>query len=402
MLSSENDTTSGSQQISSDKRHAFADLLEAIHRMISTLDLPALLEVILDEARGVVDYVGAAIVLRSRDELSTQICRGPMTEQGFAGTRVALQDAPISQLVIATQQPLVIPDVFDDTPLAVAFRRSAGNRLYGALDSMRCWMGIPMVLRGESVGLIAFGHSDPAHFSPHHGAALAPIANEAAIAIEHAQLYTQAHGLATELERQRMARELHDSVAQSLYSVVLYAESVRRMLVDGRSEQALDAVGVLKATALDALGEMRLIIHELRPPRLEELGLGGALRARLSTVEERAGVHGDLQVVEPLTLSMHQQQELFRLASEALNNVTKHARAKEVRVRLAQRGEVVHLEIIDDGVGFDVNAMPAGLGLQVMRERTAALSGEYEISSSPGKGTRVSFSIPAETGGILS
>ncbi len=198
-------------------------------------------------------------------------------------------------------------------------------------------------------------------------------------------------------ERQRLARELHDSVTQSLYSITLFAGAAAEQLADGTPARASHHLQLLQTTAQDALREMRLLIFELRPPVLEKEGLAGALRARLETVEARVGLHADLLVDGNRRLPLGVEEELYRIAQEALNNVLKHAGARQVTVSLNMEGPTVRVEIRDDGAGFDPAAVyeKGGMGLPGMRERAQRLGAKLSIDSMPGSGTRLSVEMPA-------
>jgi signal transduction histidine kinase len=196
-------------------------------------------------------------------------------------------------------------------------------------------------------------------------------------------------------ERQRLSRELHDSVTQSLYGISLYAEAAGRALRDGLSEPLAANLQEIRATTQEALGEMRLLLFELRPPLLQEHGLGAALQSRLQAVEARAGLATAFTCSVEQRLSPDQEQELYRLAQEALNNVLKHAHAARVSVKLTLAGGAANLEISDDGVGFDPSlASPGGFGLRGMRERVERLGGSLRIVSAPGTGTQVLAEVP--------
>jgi signal transduction histidine kinase len=196
-------------------------------------------------------------------------------------------------------------------------------------------------------------------------------------------------------ERQRLSRELHDSVTQALYGISLYAEAGSRALTEGDREPAAAHLQEIRDTTQEALGEMRLLLFELRPPLLQEHGLAAALRARLQAVETRAGLTTELECPGAERLPPDTEQELYRLAQEALNNVLKHAHAGRVRVRLAAAEGRVTLEVADDGVGFEPSLRSAGgLGLRGMRERAERLGGTLRIESAPGAGTRVRVEVP--------
>jgi PAS domain S-box-containing protein len=198
-------------------------------------------------------------------------------------------------------------------------------------------------------------------------------------------------------ERQRLARELHDSVTQSLYSLTLLAEAGRRMAAAGDLDRVGQYVGRLGETAQQALKEMRLLVYQLRPLALEAEGLAGALQHRLDAVEKRGGVQARLVVEGLVSLPARVEEALFRVAQEALNNALKHAGASAVTVTLCGGKGLVGLEITDNGRGFDpAQASGGGLGLTSMRERVDQLGGDFALLTGPGRGTTVSVRLKTE------
>jgi PAS domain S-box-containing protein len=196
---------------------------------------------------------------------------------------------------------------------------------------------------------------------------------------------------AVNAERGRLARDLHDSTTQALYSAMLFNETEKKLAAAGDLESAAyyrDRVGQV---VQQALREMRLLVFELRPPVLEREGLVGALRLRLDTVEHRAGVNARLDVGDLPTLPGNVIENLYRIALEALNNSLKHAGAEQVIVRLWQVGDAIALEVADDGQGFDPTDISdkGGFGLVSVRERVDRLGGELTITSAPGEGTTI-------------
>jgi signal transduction histidine kinase len=219
---------------------------------------------------------------------------------------------------------------------------------------------------------------------------LASIGQQVSLAIENAHLYNQAERSAAVAERTRLARELHDSVTQSLYSVTLYAQAVAARMAAGDYSTATQHVKELGDTAQEALREMRLLIFELRPMELEKNGLAAALQSRLDSVEARGGMKSELHVSGNLELPIPIQRELYHIAREALNNIFKHAYAHFVSIELAAEDEQVRMEICDDGIGFDLDRIqPGGLGLPGIQERVEKIGGELNIVSTPGSGTRI-------------
>jgi PAS domain S-box-containing protein len=190
-------------------------------------------------------------------------------------------------------------------------------------------------------------------------------------------------------ERSRLARELHDSVTQALYSVTLYAEATRLAFAAEKQDVAMENLRELHNIAREAMLDMRMLIFELHPPVLEEEGLIAALQARLAAVESRARLQTEIHVEGERRLSLPIEEELFRIALEALNNVIKHAKAQQVTINLNFETKGVCLEIIDDGVGFDpvVARQSGGMGLPGIEQRAQRIQGSLAIESTPGNGT---------------
>jgi signal transduction histidine kinase len=178
-----------------------------------------------------------------------------------------------------------------------------------------------------------------------------------------------------------------------LYSVNLFAKSGRNALEAGELDKLEHCLLKLGASAQQALKEMRLLVYELRPPALEQGGLPGALQRRLEAVEERVGVASQLLVDEMVELTRPVEDELYHIAVEALNNALKHSQASSVIVRLHANRERVCLQVLDDGIGFEPEAVQGGLGIVGMRERAARLGAELQITSLPGAGTKVIVSM---------
>jgi PAS domain S-box-containing protein len=197
-------------------------------------------------------------------------------------------------------------------------------------------------------------------------------------------------------ERQRLARDLHDSITQSLYSVSLLAEAARRHATEEHETAAAEFIGRLGNLAQQALRQMRLLVYELRPAVLETEGLVGALRHRLDAVEKRAGIQVNLVSGGERAIPTHVQGEMYRIAHEALNNALNHAAATAVTVRIDTLGDTVVLEVVDNGRGFDSRAPHPGQGLPTMREGSARIGGELTIHSTAARGTSVRLVVPLD------
>ena len=204
-------------------------------------------------------------------------------------------------------------------------------------------------------------------------------------------------------ERNRLARDLHDSVTQALYSQTLYAEAAARQLAHDNADRAADHLRRLKESAQQALREMRLLIFELRPAALEEAGLIAALQARLDAVEARTGITTVVDAPAEFHLAPDTETGLYWIAQEALNNALKHARADRIQLTLAEEQDRVVLTIADNGVGMETTAKrdaesniepdaarsQGTLGLRSMQERAANLGAQLTVTSAPGRGTTI-------------
>jgi PAS domain S-box-containing protein len=208
-------------------------------------------------------------------------------------------------------------------------------------------------------------------------------------------LEQQVREQAVAIERSRLARELHDSVTQALYGITLYAEAARLALSAEKRDVAAENLRELHNMAREAMIDMRMLIFELHPPVLEEEGLVAALQARLAAVESRARLETEIRVEGERRLPLLVEEELFRIALEALNNVIQHANAQRVILDLKFEDETTCLEIEDDGVGFDPAAARrgGGMGLLGIEERVRQIKGTFTIESAPGSGTALRVEV---------
>lgn len=195
-------------------------------------------------------------------------------------------------------------------------------------------------------------------------------------------------------ERARLARELHDSVTQTLFSLTLLSRAGNEAAADGDAARLAECLADLESGSLRALRQMRGLLFELRPAALQQGGLLEAVEARLNAVERRSGLRLDVSLGEMPRLPAELEAELYRVIVEGLNNVQKHAEASSLVLHLAQTETAIRLRIADDGRGFDPSPDEGGMGLTIIRERVARMGGSVSISSDPGRGTSVEASVP--------
>ena len=272
----------------------------------------------------------------------------------------------------------------------------AQAQVYQWPTDLTALLALPLRVNGGIIGVLDVVNKTGG-FTEEDVRVMSVFANQAAMAIEHARLQEQAEQVAVLEERQRLARELHDSVTQSLYSVTLYANAAALALAADKRDVVADYLRELQETAQEGMRDMRLLIFQLHPPVLEAEGLVAALQARLAAVEERAGLQTQFRVEGERRLPIIIEEDLYWIAQEALNNVRKHAEARHVLVHLHFTVKSVRLDVVDDGVGFDLQTMRAegrgGGGLRSIAERTLRLGGQLTHRSAPGEGTQLTIEV---------
>ena len=271
---------------------------------------------------------------------------------------------------------------------------------------MRSFMGVPIVFKGDVIG--AFYLTDKVAHDPRTTTAFTDadeetvgvLAAHAAVLMEHARLYEESRELSVLDERNRLARELHDAMTQTLFSLRLTLETAASMV--GSDPVRAEAELSTARTLLDAVfAELRVVIFELRPPALAHDGLVGTLGKHLEVVGRAHGLQVSLAAEGDGHLSPDRERELYRIIQEAITNAVRHAQASCIEIGLALGPTHVSVTVRDDGVGF-APAARAGrsrrLGLTSMRERAEALGGDVTVESQPGAGTTVQVEVPLAAG----
>ena len=378
-----------------ERTRELSSLLEISHTVASTLQLKPLLGLILDQLKTVVDYARSSIFTVEGEDLVFLDDRSPVPEEHLMPLRFPLtQLGLLWQTMTSRKSIIIIRDVRAEEPLAQAFRLAVGNLSKTTFHSTRTCMLVPLLLKDQVIGILVLVASEEDAFMQQQAALAQAVATQAAIAMENAQLYAQAQQLAAVEERQRLARELHDSVSQALYGIALGLHTARIQL-DRDPNEVPELLDYLLSLAEAALDEMRALIFELRPESLEREGLVSALSKQGAALQARHGMTIQTELCEEPDLPLTVKQELYRVAQEAMHNTVKHARARKVELRLSQTANGVILEVCDDGVGFDpLGSFPGHLGLHSMQERISSLGGRLQIESAPGQGTCILAQVP--------
>lgn len=372
-------------------------LLDISQEMTTTVEQAPLLELILKHLNRVMINSGASIMLLEDEKLVMKAYRGAGQQAIALQLKFSLQDYPMIQEVISKPQPFIVADMRGDNPLATTLRaidRSLAHQI-NIGNYLRSCLGAPLIVNQQCIGLLVLNHQEPDFYQEADAKLAQTFANQAAIAIENARLYAQARKAAAVEERNRLARELHDSVTQSLYSLTLLASGWQQMMRDGKLHTLAQPLTEVGDIAQQALKEMRLLVYQLRPPELDREGLVGALRQRLEAVEQRAGIKARLIRDEIISLPTDVEEALYAIALEALNNALKHAAATAVTVHIRSDAGWVKLEVKDNGRGFNPEeaAQSGGMGLANMRERAENCQGHLTIDTNPETGTQLQVRI---------
>lgn len=377
-----------------ERTRELSTLVEVSRNVASTLELKPLLSLILEQLKSVVSYSSAAIFTLEDEELVILEYDAPVLPRPVQPLRLPLEQAGYGQEVIRRREPVIIDDVQGDIPLARAVQRLTGSDVKTIFSYAHSWMAIPLMVKDRVIGMLGLAYSQPGYYTSQHARLALTIANQAAVAIENARLYGQARQLSALEERQRLARELHDSVAQTLYSIALGARTARTLL-DRDPAKAAEPMDYVRSLAEAGLAEMRALIFELQPKSLENEGLVAALTKQADALHARHGIDVHLSVCDEPSMSVEVRETLYRIAQEALHNIVKHARASQAEVQLTCGDAAIILEVKDNGLGFDPNGpFPGHLGLRSMRERAERMGGTFEVESAPGNGTRIRVLIP--------
>jgi len=353
-----------------------------------SLNLDEILNDALDEALKIMGMTkGQAFLLDEDTDKLVLVAHRGLSEKLINYTALLPLDTSTSGLAAREGRPVV---------RAVADYPSGELKGLIEREGVRLVVSTPLLAKGKTLGAIDLGTGVVRTIQPEELSLLAGIGHQIGVAVENARLYEQAQQLAVIRERNRLARDLHDSVMQALYGVTLYAEAAWRRLSAGDASVTGEHLREIRSTAQEALREMRLLIFELRPPVLRQEGLAAALRSRLESVEQRVGLQTRFDVDLEGQLSPEIEEALYRVALEALNNVLRHSFANLVSVALVRQDQRVVLEIEDDGIGFDPAATcerGGGLGLRGMQERVSRLGGTLILASAPSAGTRVRVEV---------
>ena len=367
-------------------------LLDTALALNSSLEFDEVLERILSNMKHVIPH-DAANILLIEDQMANLARYRGYTDEQVANIDELLDhkvtEIPSFKQMLQTQQPILENDIASSEPWV---------SIKGAKD-FKAYLGVPIVIHEEVIGFLNFDGNSKNQFTEEHAHYAQIFAQQAAQAIRNTQALQQAKVLAATQTRQRLARDLHDAVSQTLFSSSVIAQTLPRF-IETDPEQVKDGLEDLYRLNRGALAEMRTLLVELRPQALIDTDLPTLIRNLVNAFNSRSQTSVESRINYTDTLPEDIHIAFYRIAQESLNNIQKYAQASHVTIDLIQSNSHLDLRIADNGIGFDTQAVPPGhYGLKIMKERANDIGGELIVESVIGSGTTIQLVWHMNNGG---
>jgi PAS domain S-box-containing protein len=371
------------------EQRALAQALSSSAAVLNqTLNLEDVLDRILENLENVVPHDVAHVMLREEDEVRVArlVCRHEQPAD-MRTLRRRLEEMPLMRQMLDSGHGLLISDLTG--------KHSPHNLPF--MEEMHSYSGAPIRHGAETIGFLHVGSVTPGFYTTDHLKWLDAFAQHAAVALLNARLYERAQELAAVEERQRLARELHDAVVQTLWSMTIIADVLPDVWRQD-PQKGLERLKRLRRLTRGALAEMRALLVELRPTILEEHDLEELLEQLLEAAGSRTRAAIRFTAQGSCRPPLAVQYACYRIAQEALNNVIRHAHPSRIELQLACDEGYIEMCVTDDGVGFSPDEVgPGHMGLSIMQERAAEVDASFELKASAGQGTTVQVRWPAST-----
>lgn len=361
----------------------FAEALTDISTVLtSSLEVNDVLRHILGNLERIVPHDSASIMILEDDHFQVAHYRANDkrdTQELVAERQLQLDHKYYINMMHETHLPVIVADLQEEAQIQ--------NMATEA--NVHAYLGMPIKLHDDIIGFVNLFSESVDFFDDTHATRLFAFAELAAIAIQNARLFGQSHTLAALQERQRLARELHDSVSQTVFTCRTMAETALRRW-DKDPSRAKELVEDVYQLSMTALGEMRILLLELRPASLTQVGLKQLFEQYLQPIQDRRQFDLEMDIDDFKPLPPDVQIGLYRITQEALNNIDKHAQATRVNIQAKDDESHITLEIQDNGGGFDLATVRAtSLGINIMKERAEEIGASIQIESKLDEGTRI-------------
>jgi signal transduction histidine kinase len=388
------------QEASSRQLERLTTLTQITHRLLAAEELDTVVRIVAESASRLCDAAGAIVQLIDDDRQRLVVLAAHGEPQAFFerfhGSQLTerFYAETAAGQALAQRRPVVIGD-YEGWPTTYELKSTALSL------GVRAIVAAPMLVDGAPIGVLWVSDVSPRAFSADDIALIEALADQAALAIQHTRLVARSQEAGVLEERARLARDLHDSVTQSVYSLHLMTNAAHVQFERGSTALAA-TLERMRTIAQDALSEARALLYELRPAALEEEGLAKAIVKLAAAVQVRVDVPITCEIASEARLNSEAEHAVFRIVQEALANAAKYARATAIGVTIAERDGRLTVTVEDDGVGFDpaasvppsADGRRGGMGLRSMRERAVAAGLALRIESTPGAGCRVTVEAP--------
>jgi signal transduction histidine kinase len=377
-----------------------ATLIEVSRNLVS-VEQENLLDLILDQLKSVVDYSGAALAQLEGEQLTLLTYRGPDSLAEVIGGPISLANSQVYQQLVQQRTPIVVNNIQEDQLAMRAFQKLTGDQGGAIIDYACSLVIIPLIFKEEVIGVLALGHYQPCYYSAQHVELAVAFANYVALSLGNNQMHRKTRNLAVLAERNRLACELHDNVAQALGYLNLKVAVTSKLLADGQYTEAQANLQELKQVINEAYTDVREEIFNLRAKTSMGLSFLNTLDKYIAKYKQfyNLDIQLTLQTEEnQLEFPAEVKEQVIRIIQEALINVRKHAKVDKVAITIKPNGDRVQIMIQDEGQGFAIDGLKktdkTGFGLEIMQDRAQSINGNLEISSKPGKGTQITLDVP--------
>lgn len=398
------------------RRELIQTLQETVRVISSSLELDRVLDLILRELGRVVSYDNVRLKRVEEDVAQVIAARGFKDLKQVMGTTYRVSENTLASLIVYERQTVNIFDIKEDPRWL----------WLPGTERIRSWVGVPLVMKDKVIGLLSVSRLQLQPFSEDEAEMVSSFANQAAIAIENARLYNELKEFSVRLEervrertlaleearqelasvlsrevevqeneRIRIANELHDSIIQAMVAVIYQIQGIKQGLTAGERSSPEQLTEVQQMLEM-LVAEIKAIVHDLRPPALESLGLIHAIRQLAMQFDEPPHFSTRLQVLGNVrSLSSGAERTVYRVVQEALSNARTHSDASHFKLALLFEKDQLNVIMQDNGSGFDpARVSGQGLGLLTMHDRARSSGGNLNIESAPEQGTRVELTLP--------
>jgi PAS domain S-box-containing protein len=334
------------------------------------------------------DESNDALILRSSTSDGGKL-RAPDPEHPFIKNPLFWKDNAVVQELLFTAGPVVCDDVETDPRVTGEWAEHLKR------NGTRRFLGVPLLVGGNVRGFVGIRHIDVARYRPEEIELTQALAHQVMLALQLNEFAEQGQRAAVFEERNRMARDIHDTLAQGFTGVIVQLEAAEDAISCGSRKDADDHLHRAGELARRSLSEARRSVHALRPQALQEHDFWDALKGTIKSTTAGTSLHTTFEAQGKLPELPHPWQEnLLHIGQEALTNTLKYAHARNFKTRVTYKAKELRLELRDDGDGFKVKDRHDGVGLVGMRERVQQMGGQFEITSSRGKGTKITVLLP--------